>query len=64
MAISAPVENLVPLPTDPVAYEPQENDAKNAGIQIGEGKRSRRNEGLGEFVDRREEKDAAHQNEA
>ena len=54
----------MPLPTDPVAYEPQENDAKNAGVQIGEGKRSRGNEGLGEFVDRREEKDAAHQNEA
>ena len=37
MAFSALVENLVPLPTDPVANEPQENDAKNAGVQIGEG---------------------------
>ena len=46
MAFSAPVENLVLLPTDPVANKPQENDAKNARSQIGEGKRSRRNEGL------------------
>ena len=64
MAFSALVENRVPLPTNPVVHEPQENDVKNAGVQIGEGERLRRNEGPGEFIDRREEKDADHHNEA